>query len=215
MIAFATLWWFLLITPLLVVFRNAARIVGTVAFGSFSVETGDTAASGNWKFWIPVDAATAPGRQPRASRVQSVEFEVPPSGLYVFTFGLPVYWALMAAAAWTRRSARWLTAGTFLTAFLEILFLLIFLKTYAHVLLAESHPAQNDWTDWFYFLGQYLAVNVAPMLTPFGVALFIHSGLRAQIFGWVEPEGPAAEGAPRAHVRAAPVPHGAAGRNRR
>jgi hypothetical protein len=214
LVAFATLWWFLLLTPLLVVFRNAAQIMGTLAFGSFSSQTGETATSGDWKFWIPVDMAIPEGR-PQASRVQSVEFEVPPSGLYTFTFGLPVYWALIAAAPWTRRSARWLIQGTGLTAVLEILLLLIFLKTYAHVLLAESRPPQNQLTDWLYFLAQYLAMNVAPTLTPFGVALFLHRGLRTQILGWVEAQTPDASSPPRAHQRTVPVARGSTGRSRR
>ena len=184
LIALAILWWCLLLTPLLFVFRNAAEFLGGLAFGSLSCGSQATTASGDWKFCVPMDMTVPNRRGPGRSHVTSAEFAVEPSGLFGFTFGLPVYWAVILASPWSRRSVRPLILGTAVTATLEIVLLLVFLKTYARFVVAQSNPLPDEAPNWFFFLAQYMAVNVAPNLVPFLVALSLHRDLRSLILGW-------------------------------
>lgn len=185
LVGFAVVWWLFLVTPLVGAFRQSAEFLGTVAFGRFPCETGSETASGNLRFCVPVSVVVPDRETGGPSRASVAEFEVARTGLFPFTFGLPVYWALF----WAVRPHRWvrpLVVGTGLTALAEILLLLVFLKTYAHVLLAQSNPFASQTANWFYFLGQYLAVNAGPMVAPFVIALALQGELRAQVLGWVE-----------------------------
>ncbi len=183
LIALATIWWFLLVTPLVVVFRNVAELLGSLAFGGFSCETGATTASGEWKVCVPVDMVVPNRQHGGTSHVHSVDFEVERTGLFSFTFALPIYWAIILATPLSRSSVRPLVLGTAVTTTVEIAFLLLFLKTRAHLIVSQSYGAPSAVPDWFYFLGQYLSINVTPNVIPFLVALYLHRELRTRILG--------------------------------
>jgi hypothetical protein len=181
LVVLAVVWWLFLLPPFFVVFRRSAELFGAFPFGRFTCDSGSEAASENLRFCVPVDIPV-PDQTSGPSTVKLAEFEVPRSGLFPFTFGLPVFWAIF----WAVRPRPWvrlLAAGTALTAFAETALLLIFLKAYAHILLAQSNPFVNQTVNWLYYVGQYLAINVAPHIAPFLVALVLLKDLRSQVLG--------------------------------
>lgn len=174
LIVLSGIWWFLLLPPLFVAFRQTAGFLGGLLFGRSCELIRETISRG-WDFCVPV----------ASSSIQSVEFEMPRSDLYIFTFGLPVYWATLLAAPPKSRGTqvRVLLVGTVVTGLLEAGAFLLFLKTYALAVVAQSQPIPAS-TQWLLEFGQYMELNAAPDLSPFVVALVLLRDLRAQILGW-------------------------------
>ena len=177
LIALSAIWWFLLLGPLFVAFRQTAELLGGLLFGRSTCSLIRETISGGWDFCVPAASAN----------VRSIEFEMPRSDLYIFTFGLPVYWAiLLAAPPKSRRTqVRVLVLGTVLTGLLEVGAFLVFLKTYAFAVVAQSQPI-TGLTQWLVEFSQYLELNVAPDLSPFVAALVLLRDLRVQILGWTK-----------------------------
>lgn len=201
-VGLAVVWWFFLLTPLLTTFRHAANFFGGLALGTplcpFVTETG----SGNWNFCVAADVVIAGGRT-GSSRLHSIEFDMARSGVIAYTFGLPVYWALLLARPLDRRSVPPLVVGTVLTTLLEIAAMLALVNADAHSAAAQFGSPAGPVIRWGTSVIQYLTQNVAPGLAPFVVALVLDSKLRALILGRLGAEKPAAQAeaasAPRAH----------------
>jgi hypothetical protein len=169
LIASLTLWWFVLLDPLLLLLRWSVELTG----GSGQV-VGLT-ASGDWTFHFTA------GRQ-------VVYFDIPREDVRTFTFGLPVFWAIILAAGDLRRALRPLAIGTVFVAALETLMLLATVRLAAHDVAAGMAPgAQDAFTAWLVRVGRYLVVGVLPDAMPFLAALALHRGLRSQILPFTAP----------------------------
>ncbi len=179
MVGLAILWWFLLLTPILAVFRGAAEFFGRFALGTAPCDLITETTSGDWHFCVPVDIVVPNDARQGMSRLNSIEFDMARSDLYIFTFGLPVFWALTIGAAEKRGWLRRLVLGTMLTALLEVVLLLLFLRTFAH----GVNPTHDPVISWWLHFGQYLEVNVIPDVLPFAVALFVHRRLWTDVPG--------------------------------
>lgn len=182
LLALSAVWWLVLVNPLLLGFRRTADFVGSMAFGRAPCHTISETPSGDWNICIPVNGVVSSASRPGNSRINSIEFEIARSGPTVFTFALPVFWALVLArpdGGWLRR----LAAGTALTALVELVIFLLFLRTYVFALQAQSNATANAVTKWLFDFSFYVELNAAPVATPFLIALGLHPALRNQILG--------------------------------
>ena len=176
LLGLSAVWWLVLVNPLLAGFRHAADFAGTILFGRAPCDLISETPSRDWNICVPVSDVVG------NSRIHSIEFDLARSGPTVFTFALPVFWALVFAgpdSGWLRR----LAGGTALTALVELLIFLLFLRTYVFALQAQSNATPNAVTKWFFDFSFYVELNAAPVATPFLVALGLHPGLRNQILG--------------------------------
>jgi hypothetical protein len=202
--AFLTLWWLAPINPLQSLLLTAAETGGALLFSGRSKLTITEAANGDWSFDVPIEPVVPPtptgppsptGAVPQ--QIYSIGFDVARSDAGGFTFGLPVFWALILAAPDFRRNWRSLPIGTLAMAVLEVALLLITAKILAYKSLAQILQSHDPVGGWFLRYGEYLAVNVIPYLLPFAVAITLHRGVRERIFQWAAPLAASDRQAPR------------------
>jgi hypothetical protein len=170
-----TLWWFVLLGPMLYLLQVAAR-------GFVLIQENP---NGDWTLRVPLEK-TLPvtPQRPVAQQIHSVDFDMPRSDAIAFTFSLPVYWAIVLAAPGARQSFRPLLMGTALMSAFELVLLLIFTQITARTAAAQLTGADDAAGRWFRHAGEYLVVGVLPYAMPFVVALWLHGGLRRAIFPW-------------------------------
>jgi hypothetical protein len=193
--AFLTLWWLVLINPLQSLLLTAAEAGGALLFSGRSKLTITEAANGDWTFDVPIEPImppTPPGAVPQ--QIYSIGFDLARSDAGGFTFGLPVFWALILAAPDLRHSWRSLLVGTLAMAVLEVALLLITVKILAYKSSAQILRSHDPVEGWLLRYGEYLAVNAIPYLLPFAVAITLHHELRGRILRWA---APVAASAPR------------------
>lgn len=185
LISFLIVWWFFLVTPLLFLLRGALEISGSLVYGSAARELVTAMPSGDWSFRVPMEVVLPPSaQQPTGALVHSIEFDMPRSDVTAFTFSLPVFWAIIAAAPGIRRALRPLVQGTVLVTVLEIVLVLLFVQISAHKVAAQLGAPQGPTANWLLRVGEYMVVNVIPYAAPFLIAIGLHSELRAQVLGW-------------------------------
>jgi hypothetical protein len=182
-VALLTLWWLSPLNPLLSLLRQTTLGIGAVLAPGPSTLTITEIDNGDWAFTVPIEA-TLPrtADRPGALRIHSIDFDLARSDAGAFTFGLPVFWAVMLAAPGLRRNLRPLLWGTLAMALSEVALVLITAETVAHMSLANLLPVQDPMGGWFLRFSQHLTVNSIPYLLPFAVALWVHRELREQIF---------------------------------
>ena len=184
LVALLTLWWFVLLTPMLYVLKGAAGVLMTIEANS----------SGDWTLRVPLERTLPATPQTRlAQKISSIDFDMPRADVIAFTFSLPVYWAISLAAPGGRRCWRPLLLGTALVSAAELVLLFAFAQITARntaAVLSGSDEAAGKWIRHF---GEYLIVSVVPYVLPFAIALFMHGELRAEVFSLgKEPEALAA-----------------------
>jgi len=172
LIALLTLWWFVLLGPMLYLLKGAAGVLLPI----------EDHPSGDWTLRVPVDVTLhRTPRQPLPQQLRSIEFDMPRSDAVTFTFSIPVYWAIMLAAPGVRRKRSPLLLGTAAMAAIELVLFLGF----AHITAADA-AAQLAGTEyaadkWIYRVGVYLVVSVLPYAAPFVVALWLDRELREEV----------------------------------
>jgi hypothetical protein len=175
LVGLLSLWWFLLLSPMLYALKGAAGVFLLIQENP----------SGDWTLRVPLEKTLpATPQQPVAQQVHSIDFDMPRSDVIAFTFSLPVYWAIIVAAPSVRRNLRALLAGTVLMAAVEMAMLLVFAQIAAHNTAAQLAGSADAAGKWARHLGEYLIVSVLPYGTPFVVALSLHRELRGEIFPW-------------------------------
>src|SRR5262249_56741804 len=90
-------WWFVLVDPLTSLLRASVQIVGSMIWGRAASQLIKETPTGDWGVEFPLDFSL-PQSPLQARQVHSVGFDIPRSSVISFTFGLPVFWALMLAA---------------------------------------------------------------------------------------------------------------------
>jgi hypothetical protein len=175
LVGLLSLWWFLLLSPMLFMLKSAA--------GAFLLIQENP--SGDWTLRVPLEKTLpATPQQPVAQQVHSIEFDMPRSDVIAFTFSLPVYWAIILAAPGVRRNLRPLLVGTAVMAAVEVAMLLVFAEISARNTAAQLAGGEGAVGKWARQFGEYLLASVLPYATPFVIALSLHRGLRAEIFPW-------------------------------
>jgi len=200
-IGLLALWWFVLLSPLLILLRGSVEILGGLAFGVNSGRLVTETAAGDWSFKIPRELVIPNSPEhPGPTKIQSIEFDLARTDAIAFTFSLPLYWAIALAAAPTRRGIRPMVWGTIVVAILETILLLVFVQIAASHIAANLSMSQSHIEEWFLNFGNFLVLDVIPYIAPFLVTISLHRELRCQIFGFgsAEPmlgDGPTASGA--------------------
>lgn len=178
-------WWFILINPLTSLLKGSVQIFGSMFWGGAASELIKETPSADWSVDFPLDfSLPQPPPQSGIRQVHSVGFDIPRSSVISFTFGLPVFWALILAAPGLRdhwQAALW---GTLSIIAIETLLVLIFADISAHRVADQLSHSETDLSKWFLHLGEYLVVNVIPFIAPLLVALTLHKELQQQILGW-------------------------------
>jgi hypothetical protein len=163
LIGLLTIWWFVLLDPMLYGLRMAASVFVGV----------EERSSGDWRLRVALDA-TIPGtdQHPQSQKIGSIDFDMSRSDAIAFTFSLPVFWAIVLAAPGPiLRRLRPLLLGTVVMASIEVLLLLGFAQVAAHNVLAQSYGIESAAGAWGRRLCEYLVVNVLPYVLPFVVAV--------------------------------------------
>ncbi|HTS61876.1 MAG TPA: exosortase H-associated membrane protein [Candidatus Acidoferrales bacterium] len=173
------LWWFALQPPMLF----ALRVAGEAAISLLPGSTGASAItldeSGDWNFRMPADEVHREAGGP--VQVNSVEFTMPRRDVALFTFSVPLFWALMLASPGVRRHLNAMLWGTVLLAGVEVLLLLAHLGINRQAILAAWHPGASA---WWRELASYLITSVMPFFAPLCAAVWLQPELRALIFPW-------------------------------
>jgi hypothetical protein len=182
LIGLLTLWWFVLLNPMVAMLEGAGGVLGGWVFGGKSGELINENASGGWTFRVPLEMTIpASPEQPVAQQVHSIDFDIPRGDVIAFTFSIPVFWAIALAAPGLRRNLGSLGVGTLLMVGVELLLLLLFAKIGAYKAGAQLVPVSAT-VGWLLHVGEYLTVSVLPYALPFMVALAVHRELREHLF---------------------------------
>jgi hypothetical protein len=195
LIAMLTLWWFALRPPLLGMLRISEGTVLDLVSPNDFTQPLSVDASGDWNFHVLVRDSS--GKQ---GAYVAVDFSIPRADVVLFTFSLPVFWAMALAASLRRPDFRALLLGTALVALVEVLSLLGNIEMNASGIAAQLQSADSGLARWMRDFGVSLIVGVIPFATPMLVAIALLPGLRSQIFTpsiSVEPARSKAAGAGR------------------
>jgi len=172
--AFLIFWWLVLLNPLLYLLRTTASGLIPIA----------ESATGDWTIQVPLETVVPVSPDhPTSMRVHSIDFDLAHADAGAFTFGLPVFWAVILATPNIRRSLRPLLFGTVAMAVLELILFLVYVETFAHKTAAQWSPSPDPVAAWFYRSCDYLLVSVIPYIAPFVLAIVIDRELRGQILG--------------------------------
>ena len=161
-------WWLALQPPLLSLL-NACEAV--VLREPVAVDD-----SGDWNFRVTVDDSAVTGK------FNSIEFTIPRPDVVLFTFSLPVYWAIVLAAGWGKATIRALLWGTAVVLLIEVLSLFTQVKIFAYASLAQLHSLPGGWEVWMREFGTRMITGVIPFAAPMLIAVGLHRGLRSQVF---------------------------------
>ena len=173
LIGLLTLWWFVLLDPMLYLLKGAAG-------GFIRI---DENASGDWTVRVPLEKTLpATELQPVARQLHSIYFDIPRTDAITFTFSLLVYWAIVLATPNWWRSLRPLLIGTVLMCCAELGLLLVFARITAGGAASQLGGYPDVAGKWIRNFGVYLVVNVLPYAVPFVVALSVHRALRQEVF---------------------------------
>jgi hypothetical protein len=191
LLVFLALWWWLLLTPLLAGMRFSTDLVLRLLPGGSSAGGVTVDPHGDWTLRVPISGSLAKqdavqrafGRTPGAPpvKIRSFKLAIADRIPTFFTLSFPLFWALVLAAPRTRRLWRVVAGGTALLALLAVLSLLLYAaySIETNLRLVTSGLAVTLWNS-----AEYLNVNVVPYVAPLLIALWLHTGLRAQIFSW-------------------------------
>lgn len=171
------MWWFALRTPLLAALRVLEEVATPAAI---SVNE-----SGDWDFRMPVNDIH---QEPTGLvRVNHVEFTMPRSDVTLFTFSLPVFWAMLLAAPFRRSQLHQLLWGTLAMTVVEVLLLFSAVELSTQAMVAHWHPADDVWWKWWRQFALYLVTGVVPFFAPVFLAIAFSRELRVMILQFAGP----------------------------
>jgi hypothetical protein len=191
------LWWFALQPPMLFLLRVSESVALRLLSSSGSAEPIAEDPSGDWNFRVPVEdtqsemtgaANPVAGSGTGPVKFRAIEFTIPQADVVLFTFSLPVYWAIILAVPGARPSFRALLWGTVVISSVEVLSLMALVEITAYAVVAQWHPPAGALAAWSREAGTNLVVGVIPFAAPVLTAVALHPGLRAQIFPGSHPE---------------------------
>jgi len=178
------LWWFVLRVPMLFLLRGSESVALRLLSSDGSKEPVTEDPSGDWSFRVPLvdDAERVVSRDTGPVRFRAIEFTIQRADVVLFTFSVPVYWAIALAAPGVRSALRPLLWGTAVVALVEVISLLALVEIGAHAAIAQMRPAAGGLDNWLREFGNDLIVGVIPFAAPVLAAVAFHPGLRSQIF---------------------------------
>jgi hypothetical protein len=187
------LWWLLLLHPLLEMVRVSAELAlrALPRAGALTRITEET--GGDWAIRMPLpNPLEAAARQMFASGQGQVKTRFLtlrlPRGLFVrFTMAMPLFWAIVLAAPLGWRTARAMLEGTALLAVLALVSSALYV---AHTLQQQMPLVTSRAGVFLLDFSHYLNTDALPYLAAIVLALWLHPGLRSQVF-FRPPAGPA------------------------
>lgn len=182
LIGMVGLWWFALRAPMLFLLRGSESVALRLLSSDDSEGPVTEDPSGDWSFRVPVDAERVVSQGAGPVRLRVIEFTIPRADVVLFTFSVPVYWAIGLAAPGVRSALRPLLWGTVVVALVEVLSLLALVEIGAHAAIAQMRPSPGGLDAWLREFGNDLIVGVIPFAAPVLAAVALHPGLRSQIF---------------------------------
>ncbi len=184
-----SLWYFVLLAPLLALMRVSTGALLNLVPGSFSEATLAVDAKGDWTATLSIPTGEAapwlsqyiPADRP-APRALTIQLAVQKITLGYFTLGLPLFWAVVLAAPRSRRFWRALGFGTLILAGAALLLCLI---TIGH-LAAPYLWGPGSWIGFVFDVGSYLGAYAVPYVAPFLVVVLLLPELRSILVPWEE-----------------------------
>src|SRR5690242_15761381 len=89
LITLLSIWWFVLLTPLLAALQIGGGIAGALVFGGRNGDLIQENPSGDWTFHVPIEMTIPPGPgNPVAQQIHSIDFDIPRVDAIAFTFSL-------------------------------------------------------------------------------------------------------------------------------
>ena len=183
-----TVWWMLLLDPLLGALRVSTGLVLRLVPGDGSTAHATNDPSGNWVLQVPLpafvqrsnavqkmfDAAIRPVRLP--SLKLAISRDVP----VLFSLVFPLFWAAALAAPFSRRTWKILLGGTALVCLISIGCIILYSVYMIDRNLGYTTGAPNAVLNFFEYLNMFVVPYAAPLL----IALALDADLRSQIFSW-------------------------------
>lgn len=159
------MWWFVLRLPLLGWVQFSADLL--VRSLPVRAPTGVEIEAGRvWNLQVPI-----PGGHSVHIRAQ----ETVPT---LFIAALPLYWAVLLAAPWTRRMWLALAIGTAVFLVLPAFSLMVYA---AHVVKLTIFPTAYPFAGYLLNVADYLTATVIPFVLPPILAVALHPDLRALV----------------------------------
>lgn len=180
-IAMLALWWLALRTPMLYLLRVSESVALRLLANSNSTEPIQVDPCGDWNFRVPVEDADS------KVKFRAIEFTMERPDLVLFTFSVPVFWAMVLAAPLGRSGVRALLWGTALVSLIEVLSLLAQVEMTAYGAAAQLHLSADGLAEWSRNVASRLVVGVIPFAAPVLAAVGLHRELRSQIFTYSVP----------------------------
>jgi hypothetical protein len=165
------IWWYALL-PLLLGWERVSTDLLLSAFPKAPLQTGVTILPGD--IWV----LQAPARVNGVTR--NVRLELPQRLPTQLTIAIPLFWAIVLAAARTSRLWRVLAVGTAILLLLPPLGLLAYA---AHVVQIYVYPAAPALLARFIAGVDYVASTVLPYVGPVLLAVVLHPELGATVLG--------------------------------
>ena len=183
-----TLWWLVLLDPLLAGLRLSTELTLRLLPGGSSVSHVTIGPGRNWTFQVPAPAAVvnqektqqmlgaaAAGSGP--IKIRSIKVEGAARYPILFTVSLPLYWAILLAAPGRRRLLR-MASGTVVLAAFSLLSIAVYaIRLVGGYFQLTTAGLSGFLTD----SAMYLAVGVVPYLGPVLIALSLDGELRGLI----------------------------------
>ena len=181
-----TVWWMLLLDPLLGALRVSTGLALHLVPGNGSTAHATSDPSGNWVLQVPLpgfiqrsDAAQKmfdPALRP--VRLPSLKLAVARDVPVLFSLVFPLFWAAALAAPFSRRTWKILLAGTALVSLVSIGGIILYSIYMIDRNIGYTTGASNTVLNFFEYLNMYVVPYAAPLL----IALALNADLRAQIF---------------------------------
>lgn len=194
-VAMLTVWWWLLVSPMLAGLRLTTSAILWLMPGGRSASGVTLQPDGDWAVRVPLPeflvsqqaiqrAYSRVMGAPKPVNVRSFRLAIADRVPTFFTLGFPLFWALAVAGPLSRRVWRVLAIGTALLAVLTQLSLLIYI---AYAIETTLQLVTSGLAAGLWRAVEYLNVNVVPYVAPLLLAAWLHRDLRQQIFAWGEP----------------------------
>jgi hypothetical protein len=188
-IIFLLLWWFFLLNPLLYLLKGSVKIFGSIIYRNNIQQFLTETDSAEWELQIlskqdSEKLRLMPG-SPKGAIPKSIILKC--SDFYIFTFGIPVLWAIILATSGIRRSYRPIVLGTIFMIAVETALALAFAEIIASRFVAQNSGSWVGFSKWLNLLEYKVVVLAVPYAAPFVVAVALQRELRWQIFRWGHP----------------------------
>jgi len=181
-----TVWWLLLLDPLLGILRVSTGLALHLIPGNGSAAQAAYDPFANWVLQVPLPAfvqrsyAVQKMFDPaiRPVRLASLRLAIARDVPVLFSLVFPLFWAAALAAPFSRRTWKILLAGTALVYLVSVGGIILYSIYMIDRNLGYTTGAAHTVLGFFEYLNMYVVPYAAPLL----IALALNADLRAQIF---------------------------------